>query len=142
MEIRPLSFDSYDSMISLWERTGLPSRPKGRDSIEEMKKEMERDPDLIFGAFEGEELIGVILGTDDGRKGWINRLAVEQKYRRKGVGIQLIDALEMALKKRGRKIICTLVEDWNEGSLSLFKKSGYTKHDDILYLSKRENDDV
>lgn len=142
MEIRPLSIDSYDSMISLWERAGLPSRPKGRDSVEEMKKEMVRDPDLIFGAFEGEELVGVILGTDDGRKGWINRLAVEQKYRRKNVAIQLIDKLEKALKKRGRKIICTLVEDWNEASLNLFKKSGYTKHDDILYLSKRENDDV
>lgn len=142
MEIRPLSIDSYDSMISLWERAGLPSRPKGRDGREEMRKEMERDPDLIFGAFEGEELIGVILGTDDGRKGWINRLAVEQKYRRKSVAIQLIKALERALKKRGRKIICTLVEDWNEASLNLFKNSGYTKHDDILYLSKRENDDV
>lgn len=142
MEIRPLSIDSYDSMISLWERTGLPFRSKGRDSREETRKEMERDPDLVFGAFEGEELIGVILGTDDGRKGWINRLAVEQKYRRKGVAIQLIDALERALKKRGRKIICTLVEDWNEASLNLFKNSRYTKHDDILYLSKRENDDV
>jgi ribosomal protein S18 acetylase RimI-like enzyme len=142
MEIRQLNFDSYDSMIALWERACLPYRPKGRDSIEEMRKEFEKNPDLILGAFEGEEFIGVILGTDDGRKGWINRLAVSPQHRQSGVAKELIKALENALKKRGRKIICTLVEDWNEASLELFKKVGYIKHDDIFYLSKREGDGV
>lgn len=142
MEIRPLTFEAYDSIIELWERADLPYKPKGRDSREEMGKEFERNPDLILGAFEGEELIGMIIGTDDGRKGWINRLAVEPNYRRKGVAIGLINALERALKKRDRKIICTLVEDWNVNSLRLFKKAGYINHDDIFYLSKRETDDV
>jgi ribosomal protein S18 acetylase RimI-like enzyme len=87
-------------------------------------------------------LIGVILGTDDGRKGWINRLAVSPQHRQSGVAKELIKALENALKKRGRKIICTLIEDWNEASLDLFKRVGYIKHDDIFYLSKREGDHI
>lgn len=142
MEIRPLTIDSYDEIIALWDKGGLPYKPIGRDSREEMKKQFAQDPDLIMGAFEKEELIGVILGTDDGRKGWINRLAVALKHRRKGVAEELIAALESNLKKRGRRIICTLVEDWNNASLSLFKKTGYVKHDDIFYLSKREGDHV
>ncbi|MEE9152214.1 MAG: GNAT family N-acetyltransferase [Thermoplasmata archaeon] len=142
MDIRPMSLDSYDSIISLWESARLPFKPEGRNNRDEMKKEFERHPDLVLGAFEGKELIGVILGTDDGRKGWINRLAVVPKYRRRGVGIELINALERALKKRGRKIICTLVEDLNDASLNLFKNAGYVKHEDIIYLSKREGDHV
>lgn len=142
MEVRQLNFDSYDSVIELWQRAGLPYKAKGRDDKQEMRKEFERNPDLILGAFEGEELMGVIIGTDDGRKGWINRLAVSPQYRQRGVAKELINALEKAFKKRGRKIICTLVEDWNEASLNLFKKVGYIKHDDILYFSKREVDDV
>lgn len=142
MEIRQLNFDSYDSIIALWKRAGLPYRPKGRDSKEEMRKEIEKNPALILGAFEEEELIGVILGTDDGRKGWINRLAVSPQHRQSGVAKELIKALENALKKRGRKIICTLIEDWNEASLDLFKRVGYIKHDDIFYLSKREGDHI
>ena len=142
MQIRQITFDMYDSIIALWESGELPSKPKGRDSREEMRKQFTQDPDLILGAFEGEELIGVILGTDDGRKGWINRLAVEPGHRRKGVADELIIALEKALRKRGRRIICTLVEDWNHVSLSLFEKAGYVKHDDIFYLSKREGDHV
>ncbi len=142
MEIKQLNFDSYDSIMALWKRANLPYKPKGRDGKQEMRKEFERNPDLILGAFEGEELMGVIIGTDDGRKGWINRLAVSPQHRQRGVAKELINALEKALKKRGRKIICTLVEDWNETSLNLFKKVGYIKHDDIFYLSKREDDDV
>jgi hypothetical protein len=33
--------------------------------------------------------------------------------------------VEDALRKRGRKIICTLIEDWNENSLKLFAKCNY-----------------
>jgi ribosomal protein S18 acetylase RimI-like enzyme len=142
MEIKQLRFDNYDSIISLWDKAGLSYRPKGRDSREGMKKEFENAPELILGAYEGEKLIGVIIGSDDGRKGWIHRLAVLPDYGRKGVASQLIEAVESVLRKRGRRIICTLIEDWNEGSLDLFKKTGYVKHEDIFYLSKREDKDV
>ena len=142
MEIRTISFDSYDSLIGLWERSGLSFRPVGRDAREEMQIEFERNPDLLIGAFKGNELIGAIIGTDDGRKGWINRLAVDPDYRHKGVATELIYALEGALKKRGRRIICTLIEDWNVNSLNLFKNAGYVKHEDIFYLSKREGDHI
>jgi len=142
MEIRPLTFEAYDSIIVIWQRADLSFRIEGRDSRKMMRREFENNPDLIIGAFEKGELVGVIIGTDDGRKGWINRLAVEPNFRRKGVAKELISALEEALKKRGRRIFCTLVEDWNKASLSLFKNAGYLKHEDIFYLSKRENEDV
>jgi GNAT superfamily N-acetyltransferase len=142
MQIRPISFDSYKSVIKLWKDAKLSFRPNGRDSPEEMKKQFEQDSDIILGAFENGDLIGVIFGSDDGRKGWINRLAVHPDHRGKKIAHSLIESLENALKKRGRKIICTLIEDWNESSFSLFNKMGYVKHDDIIYLSKRESEDI
>lgn len=142
MEIRTLSLDAYESLIALWERSGLSYRPAGRDAKEEMRFEFERNQDLILGAFEGEELIGAAIGTDDGRRGWINRLAVEPEYRKKGVATELIHNLENALKKRGRKIVCTLIENDNTESLSLFENAGYIKHHDIVYMSKREGDHI
>ncbi|UCE36385.1 MAG: GNAT family N-acetyltransferase [Thermoplasmata archaeon] len=142
MEIRTLKIEDYDSLIALWESANLPYKPQGRDSKREMKRQIECDSDLMLGAFEDGNLIGVIFGTDDGRKGWINRLAVEPSHERKGLAKKLILAVEDALRARGRKIICTLIEDWNKGSLILFKKMDYVKHEDIFYLSKREDDDV
>ena len=39
MEIKPLTIEQFDSIISLWEEAGLPFKPKGRDSQEEMEQE-------------------------------------------------------------------------------------------------------
>jgi GNAT superfamily N-acetyltransferase len=142
MDIRPLTISDYDAIISLWKVSGLPIKPEGRDSEDEMKIQLKKDPDLALGAFLEGDLVGVIIGSDDGRKGWINRLAVKPEHRRKGVAVMLIEATEKALKERGRQIICTLVEDWNDVSMQVFKEAGYIKHEDILYLSKREGDFV
>ena len=123
-------------------RAGLSYRPNGRDSRNEISRQIKESNDLFIGAFENNALIGVVVGSDDGRKGWINRIAVDPKHRRKGVAQALINAAEDALRKRGRKIICTLIEDWNKNSLKLFKKCNYVLHRDIFYLSKRENKEI
>jgi len=142
MEIKTLTQDDYDIIIGLWKRAGLSYRPNGRDSRSEISRQIKESSDLFIGAFENNVLIGVVVGSDDGRKGWINRIAVDPKHRRKGVAQALINAAEDALRKRGRKIICTLIEDWNKNSLKLFEKCNYVLHKDIFYLSKRENKEV
>ena len=143
VEIRTLSIEDYDSIIKLWERAGLPSKPKGRDSKRAMERQMVSSPDLFIGAFYQGKLVGVVIGSYDGRmKGWINRLAIDPERRRMGIAQRLINAVERNLEKRGAAILCALFETPNNGSLSLFKKLGYTVHRDILYASKRESEDA
>ncbi len=60
----------------------------------------------------------------------------------KGIAHTLLNEIEKRLRKRGREIICVLVEEWNEKSITFFIKSGYVLHKDIFYLSKRKNLDV
>jgi len=142
IELRQLSLEDYDQMIALWERAGLPYKPKGRDSRRAIAAQLERDPRLFLGAFLGGRLIGVVIGSDDGRKGWINRLAVDPRYRRRGVATRLVREVERRLRARGRRIIAVLVEDWNEPSLEFFQRLGYLLDRSILYLSKREGPGV
>jgi len=87
-------------------------------------------------------LVGSILGTHDGRKGWMNRLAVVPEYRRNGIARMLITETEKRLAGLGIEIFACLIEDWNLSSLQFFKELGYTKHYDIHYLSKRKHTDV
>lgn len=143
IKLRRLTPKDYSILIDLWTTAGLTSlRPNGRDSWKCVTEQIERDPDLFLGAFVDDVLVGACVGSDDGRKGWINRLTVMQSYRRKGIAGKLIAQIEATLRKRGRRIICALIEDWNNISIELFKKEGYTVNKDILYLSKRENEDV
>lgn len=139
--IRSLVREDYDDLVTLWEESGLSYRPMGRDSKELLQKQIEENPDLYLGAFIDDKLIGCVLATFDGRKGWINRLAVSPGYRRLGIGQQLIDAAEKALKKRGSSVIGVLIFDTNTPSLSLFEKMGYSIHNDIRYVSKRNSEE-
>jgi len=138
MEVKPLNIDDYNEIIQLWKRAKLEHKPKGRDSKEAVSQEIELNPDLLLGAFDDGRLIGVIIGGFDGRKSWINRLTVDLMYRKQGTAKILIENIENALKKRGARIICALIEDWNMNSIRLFEKYGYIEDDSIFYFSKRE----
>jgi ribosomal protein S18 acetylase RimI-like enzyme len=142
MEIRRLTIDNYEEMTKLWSKARLPFRPSGRDSREAVAAEMKANPDFFLGAFEGDRLVGLVVVSCDLRKGWLNRLAVDPGHRHRGVAKDLIAEVEKALRKRGIRIFCALIEEYNTASKELFKRCGYVEHRDIIYFSKRESDEV
>jgi len=75
---------------------------------------------------------GSVFGTHDGRKGWINRVAVAPEFQRQNIAKKLIAEVEDRFSELGIDIISCLVEDWNTKSLKVFEKLGYKKHTDIL----------
>jgi ribosomal protein S18 acetylase RimI-like enzyme len=87
-------------------------------------------------------LIGTAIISCDVRKGWINRLAVDVAHRNRGIAKALISESERILRKNGMRLFCALIETPNIASQELFEKSGYVKHRDIMYFSKRDTDDV
>ncbi len=117
-------------------------RPNGRDSKLAIVVQMSRDPELFLGAFEKGKLVGSTIASFDGRRGWINRLAVVPEARRRGIGRQLIERAEKLLRQRGAMIIGANIERENAASLKLFESSGYKIHHDIYYVSKRDREDV
>jgi len=136
-QIRKLTIDDYDSLLALWDKCALPYRPRGRDTREAIAREMKRDETGFLGMFDGRRMIGFVLATSDGRKGWINRLAVDPDYQRQGLGTYLINESEQFLYKLGLKVIAILIEGDNVASYETFKKAGYVPHPDIAYYSKR-----
>jgi ribosomal protein S18 acetylase RimI-like enzyme len=140
--VRPLREDELEEMTHVWVEAGLPYRPRGRDSLEGLKSQRRRDPDLFLGAFDGARMIGAVIASDDGRKGWINRLAVLPSYQRMGVGRMIVTECEAALRKRGRGVISILIEGRNEASEALFEKSGYRDASYIRYYVKRDSEET
>lgn len=142
-EFRALKIEDYDEVVRLWRRAGLPFKPEGRESKRIMEKQMKAFPEFFIGAFHGRKLVGVVVGSYDGRmKGWINRLAVDPECRRLGIAEQLVTNIEKALAKHGAAIFSALIELPNEESTSLFGKMEYAFHPDILYVSKRKTQEV
>jgi len=132
--------DDYGRVLELWCACGLPFRPDGRDSRERIARELERPTALFLVAVCRGEIISTLFGTTDGRKGWMNRLAVRQDHRRRGLAKRMIEELETRFKALGLEIFCCLIEDHSDSSMRLFEEIGYRDNPTVHYYSKRLND--
>ncbi len=151
---RFLTAADYETVHALWTAAGLHIRPVGRDGREAFAAQIESGCQVVIGLEDADRpvgdgrssrdrLVGVVLATSDSRRGWINRLAVHPDYRRQGLGLRLIHEAERVLKEeRGLHVISAHIESWNESSLALFAEAGYVQHEDVLYFSKRDRQDV
>lgn len=142
IKIRRLTLNDYGALRALWKEAGLPFKPNGRDRQEKIAQQIEGPCSIFLVAEQEGEFIGAILGTHDGRKGWINRLAVSPGYQRQGIATALVSAVEEHLSEQGIEIFASLIEDWNKESLRVFERFGYTRHNDIAYYSKRKHPEV
>jgi len=142
--IKPLKKTDIPEVYKLWGKSGLRVKPEGRDSAAHLSKEIDGNESIFLKAIDDSDskIIGVVLGTHDGRKGWINRLSVHPEYRQKGVAKKLIEAVEDNLNEMGIFIITSLIEEYNSKSMKLFESLGYKKHTDITYFTKRKNDKI
>ena len=138
---RFLTIADYNQLIELWRKSDLSHRPQGRDSRSAIELEMKRKETCFIGMFDGPKMIGSVIGSSDGRKGWINRLAIDPDYRRRGLGGVLITECEKFLYGLGLKVIAALIEGENTASFAAFKKAGYHHAPDIAYYSKRQSPD-
>jgi len=140
--LRRLTVDDYAAVLALWQQAGLSSRPQGRDSREAFAEQLEQDA-FVLGLEDAEagKLVACAVVTDDTRKGWINRLAVDPGYRRQGLAARLIEEAENELRAKGIHVFAALIHHDNVPSLSLFEREGY-KQLDIVYVTKRDYEDA
>jgi ribosomal protein S18 acetylase RimI-like enzyme len=139
IEAKPLTTADYQRMIECWGQSELPIKIEGRESEESIEEEMRHGGTMFFGAIDGDALVGLVIANYDGRRGWINRLAVIPQYRKHGVASTLISKAEEFLKSKGAKVIAALVSRTNTSSRRLLEKNGYKSEEDILYYAKRES---
>jgi len=135
--IREMRPDDLDAVTALWLDAGLPYKPAGRDAREELLRQMRAPTACYLVAEWGGEVVGTVLGTHDGRKGWINRVAVDRRLRRRGVARLLVGEVEKRFIALGLGIFACLIEDWNEVSARTFGRLGYERVDEIKYFVKR-----
>jgi len=159
--IREFRMEDYPAVRYLWTEAGLPYRPLGRDHPERVAAECGRDTAVFLvaetvgsagqaasqaggeqEAGRGVEIVGVVFGTHDGRKGWINRLAVASAYQRQGIARRLVREVELRLEARGLDITAALIETKNESSMRFFESIGYAHDSEIEYFSKRRSADT
>jgi ribosomal protein S18 acetylase RimI-like enzyme len=135
--IRKFNVKDYPDVIALWDSVKLTYRPEGRDSYERINEQVENGRIIFLVAEVDGKMVGCVLGTHDGRKGWINRLAVEAAFRRRNIAKRLVSRLEGEFEKLGLEVFACVIDGENEVSQEVFRRLGYEFYD-VRYYSKRK----
>jgi len=135
LHIREFQLADYEEVLGLWKMAGLILRPG--DELDGIKTKLRRDPDLFLVAEDCSEIVGVVMGAWDGRRGWINHLAVTPNHQRKGIGYALVVELEKRLFRKGAKKVNAQVYRSNTKSFDFFKSCGYEVHSDLVMIGKQ-----
>ncbi|RAO33938.1 Acetyltransferase [Micromonospora saelicesensis] len=120
--IRSFSSDDYEAVCAVWTAAGRETLPRREIT----------DPSLMVVAQDGDRVCGVVMGTFDGRRGWILRLAVHPQHRRRGIATRLVAELGARLRRIGCLRANLLVLPDNAAGLAFWQRLGYLPCPDVL----------
>ncbi|MDX8425234.1 GNAT family N-acetyltransferase [Vibrio parahaemolyticus] len=132
--IREMDISDYSQVIELWSETDA-MLLRDADSKENIGKYLERNPSLSFVALDGDNVVGAILVGTDGRRGYVQHLAVNSSCRGKGIGEALISNAVAALAKIGIGKTHLFVANENLNAQSFYERLGWFPRDEVRMFS-------
>jgi ribosomal protein S18 acetylase RimI-like enzyme len=130
--VRRCHRDDVDAVLGLWAlaRSQHASTPDNREDVERLLEEGSPAALLVAEAAE-RQIVGAVIAAWDGWRGNIYRLAVDDAYRRQGVGLQLTRAAEDYLRGCGARRVTALVAYDDEAVGAFWDVAGYPRDADI-----------
>ena len=137
MEIRKMQISDYKAVYDLW----LSCKGMGLNDVDDSEKGisrfLERNPETCFVAIDNNEIMGVILCGNDGRRGYIYHIAVKSSERNNGIGTKLVDRAMKAFEDIGITKVALVVFEQNETGNIFWEKKGFISREDLVYRNKQ-----
>lgn len=100
MQYRNMQISDYDDVMQLW-RSCEGINLRDADSPAGIASYLERNPGLSFVALNDSGIVGSLMAGHDGKRGYIQHLAVATTARRQGVAAELVERCLEALRAQG-----------------------------------------
>ncbi|MBP3450716.1 MAG: GNAT family N-acetyltransferase [Spirochaetaceae bacterium] len=133
MQIRTMTIADYEKVYALWMSCKNMGFNDIDDSKEGIARFLERNPNTSFVAIENDELLGIILGGHDGRRGYIYHMSVAENHRKKGIGSNLVEKCLESFKNEKISKVALLVFKYNENGNAFWEKQGFILREDVNY---------
>lgn len=130
--LRELVIEDHDQVKVLCETIW-----DGNDYVpEEFPKWILDSTDTAVGIFKGEELValGDLEKVENASIGWVKGLRVKEAHRQKGYGAKVTEALTIAAKEQGIRILWYATSSRNEASQLVAERTGFTLADTTGYF--------
>src|SRR5215510_13495346 len=108
MNVRAVDPNETESVLELWRAAA--ATPSATDTIDDVRRMAGDDRAAFLVAEVDGRIVGTIIGTFDGWRGNIYRLAVHPAHRRRGVARRLLAGVEAAFARWGVRRVSALVE--------------------------------
>jgi ribosomal protein S18 acetylase RimI-like enzyme len=134
MLIRTYKPEDEGAVIELWKKCDL-VRPWNNPRFDIARK-LRVNPELFLVGILENNVIATAMGGYEGHRGWVNYLAVNPAYQRRGYGRRMMQEIEKSLFALGCPKINLQVRNGNVSALEFYSKIGY-KDDNVISLGKR-----
>jgi ribosomal protein S18 acetylase RimI-like enzyme len=139
--IQEMTIDDYDEIYALWQESeGI--KLTDVDTINDSHRLLERNPGLSFVARDDEQLVGAVLCTHDGRRGYIDHLAVRESHRRQGIGKALVARCLYNLMRSGIRKWQLFVQEDNQEAIAFWHKLGWAEKVELVTMSRSQVNEV
>jgi ribosomal protein S18 acetylase RimI-like enzyme len=124
MQVRVFQESDEQEVIALWSQVFAYPEPRN-DPATIIRRKLAAQRDLFFVAVADSKVVGTVMGSYDGHRGWIYSLAVDPEHHRQNFGTALLRHVEKALAERGAPKINLQVLSSNAGAITFYEKLGY-----------------
>jgi N-acetylglutamate synthase len=131
-----MSIRDYDEVFVLWSQCDGVGMAEG-DSRDDIRAFLRRNPGLSFVATSGKKIVGAVLSSHDGRRGFLYHLAVAEGHRRSGVGRALAQRCLESLNAIGIPKCHIVVFVRNRSGHQFWRKFGWDERTELRMMSKR-----
>ncbi len=134
LQTRAFRLEDQQAVIRLWEKCGLVV-PQN-DPAADIACKLQVQPELFQVGLLDDVIIATVMAGYEGHRGWINYLAVDPRFRRRGIGRRMVEAVEAKLRTFGCPKINLQVRESNDGVIAFYRRLGYSV-DAVVSLGKR-----
>lgn len=122
--VRDCCPEEVETVLELWRQAE--ATPSVTDTADDLRRVVIEGPGDVLVAEVEQRIVGSIIGTFDGWRGNIYRLAVHPEQRRRGIARALVAEVEKRLVRRGATRVTALVEKNHPWATGFWEAVGYS----------------